>query len=158
MIKKLTILPAILVTLLFTSNLIAQDSTQIKKQNRGQNKVKVEQKTQLQHGTGFVDADGDGYNDNAPDHDGDGIPNGLDPDFTGKNKKGFVDLDGDGINDNAGFNKGKGNKNGFNRSNSGGNLGKGPQGGNVSGIGNNASGENGGGNHKKTKGKGKGGH
>ncbi len=29
----------------------------------------------------FVDADGDGFNDLAPDHDGDGIPNGLDPDW-----------------------------------------------------------------------------
>jgi len=50
---------------------------------------------------------GDGYNDNAPDHDGDGIPNGQDDDYTGsKNRKGnsskgFVDADGDGINDNA---------------------------------------------------------
>ena len=32
-------------------------------------------------GTNFVDLDGDGFNDNAPDHDGDGIPNGLDPDY-----------------------------------------------------------------------------
>lgn len=57
-----------------------------------------------QHGKNFIDNNGDGYNDNAPDHDGDGIPNGLDPDYTGpklqKNK--FVDLNGDGINDNAG--------------------------------------------------------
>lgn len=30
---------------------------------------------------GFVDDDGDGYNDLAPDADGDGIPNGLDPDY-----------------------------------------------------------------------------
>lgn len=56
------------------------------------------------HGRNFVDKNGDGYNDNAPDHDGDGIPNGLDPDYKGakvqRNK--FVDLDGDGINDNAG--------------------------------------------------------
>ena len=55
----------------------------------------------------FVDENNDGYNDNAPDHDGDGIPNGLDPDWQklqkekkkGKHKK-FVDLNGDGINDN----------------------------------------------------------
>jgi hypothetical protein len=33
------------------------------------------------HGRHFIDLDGDGYNDNAPDHDGDGIPNGLDPDW-----------------------------------------------------------------------------
>ena len=59
------------------------------------------------HGTGFVDANGDGYNDNAPDADGDGIPNGQDPDYVGSfnrhgnSGKGFVDADGDGINDNA---------------------------------------------------------
>jgi len=33
------------------------------------------------HGPLFVDEDGDGYRDNAPDHDGDGIPNGRDPDY-----------------------------------------------------------------------------
>lgn len=32
-------------------------------------------------GTNFVDLNGDGFNDNAPDYDGDGIPNGLDPDY-----------------------------------------------------------------------------
>lgn len=32
----------------------------------------------------FIDKNGDGYNDNAPDHDNDGIPNGLDPDYMGK--------------------------------------------------------------------------
>ncbi len=30
---------------------------------------------------GFVDEDGDGFNDNAPDADNDGIPNGQDEDF-----------------------------------------------------------------------------
>ncbi len=29
----------------------------------------------------FIDEDGDGFNDLAPDDDGDGIPNRLDPDF-----------------------------------------------------------------------------
>jgi hypothetical protein len=59
----------------------------------------------------FVDKNGDGYNDNAPDHDNDGIPNGLDPDYTGlkrKNKnsiKSYIDRDGDGINDNINLNK-----------------------------------------------------
>ena len=28
----------------------------------------------------FIDRDGDGFNDRARDHDGDGIPNSLDPD------------------------------------------------------------------------------
>lgn len=54
----------------------------------------------------FVDKNGDGYNDNAPDDDGDGIPNSLDPDYHQKNKLKagqklpYIDLDGDGINDN----------------------------------------------------------
>lgn len=30
---------------------------------------------------GFVDENGDGFNDLAPDSDGDGIPNGQDPDY-----------------------------------------------------------------------------
>ena len=73
----------------------AQDS--VKTQNKGQ-----KTKLQVQHGPRFVDKDGDGFNDNAPDHDGDGIPNGLDPDYKGKGKKKrFIDLDGDGINDNV---------------------------------------------------------
>ena len=40
------------------------------------------------HGSGnghgicqFIDENGDGFNDLAPDADGDGIPNGLDPDY-----------------------------------------------------------------------------
>jgi hypothetical protein len=34
-----------------------------------------------QHGPWFTDKNGDGYHDYAPDHDGDGIPNGSDPDY-----------------------------------------------------------------------------
>ena len=59
------------------------------------------------HGSGFVDENGDGFNDNAPDADGDGIPNGMDEDYVGskmhngQNKghgsHGFIDEDGDGI-------------------------------------------------------------
>ncbi len=30
---------------------------------------------------GFLDENGDGFNDLAPDADGDGIPNGVDPDY-----------------------------------------------------------------------------
>lgn len=41
-------------------------------------------------GSHYVDLNGDGFNDNAPDADGDGIPNGLDPDWI-KNAQ-----DGDG--------------------------------------------------------------
>jgi hypothetical protein len=81
--------------LIFSSTfLYAQDST---KAGKGKGTV--------QHNQQFIDNDGDGYNDNAPDHDGDGIPNGLDPDWQKLNKRQrnrqrFVDLDGDGINDN----------------------------------------------------------
>ena len=77
------------------SSINAQDSTKVKDENKEQEKT--------QHGPKFVDKDGDGFNDNAPDHDGDGIPNGLDPDYKGagkEQKKKFVDLDGDGIDDN----------------------------------------------------------
>ncbi|MEN8230045.1 MAG: hypothetical protein ABFS38_17930 [Bacteroidota bacterium] len=66
----------------------AQDTTQ--------SKPGTEQQQQ------FVDEDGDGYNDNAPDHDGDGIPNRFDSDWKRRQRSGkqtFVDLDGDGIND-----------------------------------------------------------
>ena len=68
-------------------------------------------KNQFKHGQGFVDKNGDGYNDNAPDHDGDGIPNSLDPDWQkmqkDKKRHRFIDLDGDGINDNL---QGRGDK------------------------------------------------
>ena len=64
----------------------------------------------IAHGIHFVDLDGDGINDNAPDHDGDDVPNGLDPDYQGalmnRGARGFVDLDGDGISDNAGGGRG----------------------------------------------------
>ena len=82
----------------FSANVFAQDN---------QTKVKTK---------GFVDANQDGYNDIAPDADGDGIPNGRDEDYTGskirKNGKGFVDLNGDGINDNAFDSDGDGIPNG----------------------------------------------
>lgn len=67
-----------------------------------------ETETTVEHGAGFVDADGDGYNDNAPDTDGDGVPNGQDSDYAGSGRgssnghgRRFVDEDGDGFNDNA---------------------------------------------------------
>jgi len=88
-----------LLTVLFATGIIAapvfgQDSTQTPTDNP----------QEFQHGPRFVDEDGDGYNDNAPDIDGDGIPNGLDPDYVnyrGEDWQGFVDEDGDGINDNV---------------------------------------------------------
>ena len=72
----------------------------------------------IDHKAGFVDVNGDGFNDNAPDTDGGGIPNGQDLDYTGPktrtggNSNGFVDADGDGINDNAVDSDGDGIPNG----------------------------------------------
>ncbi|HID40019.1 MAG TPA: hypothetical protein EYP36_10965 [Calditrichaeota bacterium] len=90
-------------------SLLAQDSLQVKNQYRYKkaDKNAVQGQSQMKHGIGFVDENGDGYNDNAPDHDGDGIPNGMDEDYNGakarkgNHARGFVDADGDGINDNA---------------------------------------------------------
>jgi len=107
---------------LVASNAFAQDSLQIqnkkqmRKANKGQSQMQF--KGNGVHGAGFVDANGDGYNDNAPDADGDGIPNGMDPDYTGAKmrhgnpSKGFVDANGDGINDNAMDDDGDGIPNG----------------------------------------------
>ncbi len=105
--KTITILS--LALLFLVGNLFAQDNTGSKKQNRKGNTNQV----------GFIDADGDGYNDNAADHDGDRIPNGMDEDYAGaKNRKGnsskgFVDGNGDGINDNALDSDGDGIRNGI---------------------------------------------
>jgi hypothetical protein len=100
----------ILITLLLLSSFTtyAQDSTKIKSKSSVQ---KTGRKAHLKHGKNFVDKNGDGYNDNAPDDDGDGIPNGLDPDYVKKKKRKtmkdlpFIDLDGDGINDNLQINR-----------------------------------------------------
>lgn len=92
---------SVIVILVFSSSAImAQDTTKTKNIEKHQNLK-------------FVDNDGDGYNDNAPDHDGDGIPNGLDPDWQKMKKKRagksqFVDMNGDGINDNLQTGQGKG--------------------------------------------------
>jgi len=71
---------------------------------------------------GFVDMNGDGINDNALDADGDGIPNGKDPDFVkpqdgsgsknmfgkGSGKKGLGSGNGTGICDGTGLGSGNG--------------------------------------------------
>jgi hypothetical protein len=53
-------------------------------------------------GRGFIDEDGDGVNDLARDSDGDGLPNGQDPDWV-KNKR-------DGTGAQAGGSQSRGNK------------------------------------------------
>jgi hypothetical protein len=97
--KNITLISILL--LLLASMVHAQDSTRAKLEIKDQKVQQEQNKAQEGSGSKFVDLDGDGYNDNAPDHDGDGIPNALDPDYTAlKKEKEFVDLDGDGINDN----------------------------------------------------------
>jgi len=92
----------IIFSLLVSSFSFAQDST------KTNNNKEIEKQHKNLH-QNFVDADGDGYNDNAPDHDGDGIPNGIDPDYIKLNKREnesieYIDSNGDGINDNLQFN------------------------------------------------------
>lgn len=91
-----TYLPYVLIVLtaivILTPHLGAQDTVRSKEH--------VKQQTQQKQQ--FVDLDGDGYNDNAPDHDGDGIPNRFDSDWKRRKRTGspqFIDLNGDGIND-----------------------------------------------------------
>lgn len=57
-----------------------QIQNQSQEQSRNQNQNQEKNQNQI-HGQGFVDLDGDGINDYAIDSDGDGIPNGQDPDY-----------------------------------------------------------------------------
>lgn len=111
----------VMIVIFYASSLLAQNEP-MQEKNQIKNLENSEVKTKLQtkdHGSGFVDANGDGFNDNAPDIDGDGIPNGRDEDYSGSKSrkgndgtKGFVDLNGDGLNDNAFDSDGDGVPNG----------------------------------------------
>ncbi len=67
--------------------------------------------------TNFVDLDGDGFNDNAPDHDGDGIPNGQDPDYIKQAKDGTGQQKGKLNRVGAGDGTGSGTMNKFQKKN-----------------------------------------
>lgn len=67
------------IILIVALNISVQGQNQ---KNTGTKNLKQDS-TKIVHGYFFVDKNGDGYNDNAPDHDGDGIPNGLDKDYNG---------------------------------------------------------------------------
>ncbi|MDA3859755.1 MAG: hypothetical protein PF445_00875 [Melioribacteraceae bacterium] len=116
--REMNILNFLVILVLVSSLSFAQDSTKVQKENQT---IKHQNN---QHRI-FIDADGDGYNDNAPDHDKDGIPNGLDSDYIklGKRKNSksieYVDSDGDGINDNIQFNGKRKRNNKFKQSNKG---------------------------------------
>lgn len=111
-----------------------QIQTQNQEQSKNQNQNQERNQNQV-HGPGFVDLDGDGINDYAVDSDGDGIPNGQDPDYVrpkdgtgqqyrngkGENKKGKMwgpndgtGNDGIGPKDGTGYgsSSGKGNSSG----------------------------------------------
>lgn len=60
----------------------AQAKAQVKAQLKAQNKVQTKAAFRYWNETRFVDENGDGICDVARDHDGDGIPNGQDPDWT----------------------------------------------------------------------------
>jgi len=63
-----------------------KNQTQTQTQQQSKNQVKTQTKEQNKvHGVGFVDLNSDGINDNAVDSDGDGIPNGQDPDYVKPN-------------------------------------------------------------------------
>jgi len=123
--KYLTHLLSAVAILFSVNSLTAQDSSVVQAKNKEQNrymnqtKTAVQVQTKAKYGSkGFIDENGDGFNDNAMDHDGDGIPNGQDADYDGakarkgKGARGFVDEDGDGINDNAFDSDGDGIPNG----------------------------------------------
>lgn len=103
------------ILLAFFTNMMAQDSLKIQIKTKTETKTQTQArvKAQTEYGAGtqnqfrFQSKKGEGMDELARDHDGDGIPNGRDEDYdglkfrAGHGKKGFVDENGDGINDNA---------------------------------------------------------
>ena len=78
----------------------------------------------------FVDEDGDGFNDLAPDADGDGIPNGLDEDYVrpedGSGNMHKYDQADDSVKDTTDFGTGLGLGQGHGPGDGTGNNGSGP--------------------------------
>jgi len=131
--RKSLILMTVLTVIIFaSSSLFAQNGSTNQNQNQVKNQVKFQDQNRLQnkiHGNHFIDLNNDGYNDNAPDADGDGIPNGQDADYTrplnGKGSKFMGDKTGYG----NGYKSGPHNGSRFGQGNSNGNCdGTGPWG------------------------------
>jgi hypothetical protein len=114
-----TVTVMVLAVLFFSTSVLAQEDYSGSKFRKGNDGIK-----------GFVDLNGDGLNDNAFDSDGDGIPNGKDPDFV-------KPQDGTGQkNMNGKSNQTKFGGNKYGPGNGTGNNGIGPKDGNGNGSGN----------------------
>ncbi len=77
-------------------------------------------------GKGFIDLNNDGINDNAIDSDGDGVPNCVDPDFVGAQKRNSNQYSF-GYRHNYKYNNAQGNGNGFGPGDGTGHSGIGPR-------------------------------
>ncbi len=102
--KKILLTTSLLLMVLSPVTVFPQNTEQNKDQVKEESVSRPQSLEQNQiHGSRFIDVNGDGYRDNAPDLDGDGIPNGRDKDYVknrgGNGQKGFLDLNSDGIND-----------------------------------------------------------
>jgi hypothetical protein len=59
----------------------SENQKQVQTRNEDAQGTQVRMETRVRNRIRFMDEDGDGVNDLARDHDGDGIPNGQDPDW-----------------------------------------------------------------------------
>jgi len=69
------IIAFIAISIFLTSGISAQDGKKV------QELQKIQEEKHHAEKLGFIDEDGDGFNDLLPDSDGDGIPDLIDPDF-----------------------------------------------------------------------------
>ena len=91
----------------------AQEKAQVKTELKAKGETqqnKIQAKSEFRHGyrIAFVDENGDGINDLAKDADGDGIPNGQDPDWVKPaDGTGYKNQNKNGQPDEAGITQGK---------------------------------------------------
>ncbi len=81
-IIALTIFAFVSAVYLFAQEVPAKNEVKVQTKNKGEaTSIQVQENLAYGYGHGFIDEDGDGINDYARDDDGDGIPNGQDPDY-----------------------------------------------------------------------------
>ncbi len=81
-IVALTIFAFVSAVYLFSQEVPAKNEVKVKTENSAETTtIQVQESLAYGYGHGFIDEDGDGINDYARDDDGDGIPNGQDPDY-----------------------------------------------------------------------------